>query len=266
MIHQGFSPCKQKDILPFLDIIQQNLKTTCEKVLGHGHKLPMPHSFCLFVANFGGLWAVPTEPPYCLVYPTEFTANTPQAARDHRHPQNTLPALCTREYVCRHTIHHANMASDNYTEYTGSHLLILWGAQYPKDGIPQLVKPQNHHGPLIDPKDGKAYPMHSVGNFSLDDALFPSVPGDSFLYAGVVHDELEQQGFDILTYVDTSLRVMSISVPVSASSKPLTAPSQDITIALAQAPDSIILAHSPKLTAKHAGSSKTDSPQRKSKA
>ena len=28
------------------------------------------HSFSMFVANFGSLMAVPTEPPYCLVYPS----------------------------------------------------------------------------------------------------------------------------------------------------------------------------------------------------
>ena len=122
---QVFHPCKQKDILPFLDVIQQNLMTTHKKELGHGHKLPMPCSFCLFAANIGRLLVVPTKPPYCLIYPTEFTDNTPQAERNHHHPENTLPRLHTRECMCRRTIHHANMALDDYTEYTGVCLLIL---------------------------------------------------------------------------------------------------------------------------------------------
>ena len=106
--------------------------------------------------------------------------------------------------MCHHTFHHANMSLDDHMEYISSRLLIPWGVQYPEDGVLHLVKPQNHHGPLLDSKDGKAYPVYSMANFSLDDALFPGVPGDSFLYDGDVRDELERQGFDILTFVDTS--------------------------------------------------------------
>ena len=81
--------------------------------------------------------------------------------------------------------------------------------------------------------------MHSMRNFSLDDTLFPRVPRNSFLYEGDVHDELEWQGFDIPTYVDTSLKVASISMPISASGKPLAASSWESTTA--QAPDSATL-------------------------
>ena len=95
---------------------------------------------------------------------------------------------------------------------------------------------------------------------------FPVSLGTAFYMTRDTCDELEQQGFDILTYVDTSLRVTSISLPVSAGSKSLTALTQDITTTLVQAPDSIISVCSPKVTTKHAESSKTDSPQRKSKA
>ena len=92
--------------------------------------------------------------------------------------------------------------------------------------------------------------MHSMGNFSLDDALFPGVPRDSFLYTGDVQNKLEWQGFDILTYVDTSLQVTSISVPVLASGKPLAAPSKESITASVPAPDSATSACSPKVTAK----------------
>ena len=135
--------------------------------------------------------AVPTNPPYCLVYPTEFADGTPAVARDHRHPKNTLHALCTKWCMCCHTLQYANLLSDDQMEYIGSQLLIPCRAQYPEDGIPQLVKPHNHRGPLLDSNNGKPYPMHNIGNFSLDDVLFPSVPGDSFLYDGDVHDKLE---------------------------------------------------------------------------
>ena len=67
---------------------------------------------------------------------------------------------------------------------------------------------------------------------------FPVSLGTAFYMTRDTCDELEQQGFDILTYVDTSLRVTSISLPVSAGSKSLTALTQDITTTLVQAPDS----------------------------
>ena len=103
--------------------------------------------------------------------------------------------------------------------------------------------------------------MHSVENFS-----FPRVLGDSFLYEGDVRDELELQCFDIPTYVDTSLKVTSISVPILASGKPLAAPSKESITASAPAPDSATSACSPKVTTKCTESSKTYSPRRKSKA
>ena len=70
IIQKGFHPCEQKDILPFLDVIHGDLQATCKKELRHGHKLPMPRSYSLFTASFGRCMAVPTDPPYCLVYPT----------------------------------------------------------------------------------------------------------------------------------------------------------------------------------------------------
>ena len=84
------------------------------------------------------------------------------------------------------------------------------------------------------------------------------------MYEGDVSDELKCQGFDIPTYVDTSLKVTSISMPISASGKPLAAPSQESPTASAQTPDSATSVCSPKVMAKHAESLKIDSPSRKS--
>ena len=129
----------------------------------------MPHSYSLFMVSFGRWMPIPTELPYCLVYPTEFVDGTPMAARDHHHLELNHHALCTRQYVCHCTLQYANMLPDNQMEYTGSWLLIPHGVQYSKEGIPQLVKPCNHPGPLLDSNNGKLYSMHNVGNLSLDD-------------------------------------------------------------------------------------------------
>ena len=80
--------------------------------------------------------------------------------------------------------------------------------------------------------------MYSMGNFSLDDVLSPSVPGDSFLYDGDIHDELEWQGFDILTFMDNSSWVTSVSVLVSTTSRSQAVLAQDGTATFPQAPDS----------------------------
>ena len=131
----------------------------------------MPHSFCLFVANFGGLMAAPTVLPYCLVYPIKFWKDTPQDEKNHLHPNKVFPGLHTRECVCSRTIHCANTMSDHYTIYVGGHLLVPWGAQYSNEGLPKVTKSCNHHGSLINPKSKEAYPMYDVGNFTLDDTL-----------------------------------------------------------------------------------------------
>ena len=157
--------------------------------------------------------------------------------------------------MCCCTLQSMNMSLDDQMEYTSSQLLIPWGTQYPEDGVPHIVKSCKHRGPLLNSNDGKAFPMYSVGNFSLDNALFPSVPRDSFLYDGDVHDKLIQQGFDIPIFVDNSSLITAVPVPVSASSRSLAVPVQDDTTSFIQAPDSQLLVHLPLITANCARSS-----------
>ena len=53
---QGFLPSEQKDILPFLDYIRTNLKTTQEKEIGCGHKLPMLIPSACFWLTLPACW------------------------------------------------------------------------------------------------------------------------------------------------------------------------------------------------------------------
>ena len=59
-------------ILDFVFNIEVNLKVACN-ALKAGCDLGKRCTFCLFVNNYGGIMSVPTDPPYCLVYPMSYT-------------------------------------------------------------------------------------------------------------------------------------------------------------------------------------------------
>ena len=62
----------QNRILPFMKSTEEGLDKARER---HAHKdAGEVHSYALFVANCGGVMAVSTDPPYCLVYPTMYNA------------------------------------------------------------------------------------------------------------------------------------------------------------------------------------------------
>ena len=57
-------------ILDFVKDIEVNLKVVCNTLKAGGNPSKR-HAFCLFVSNYGGAMSVPTDPPYCLIYPHE---------------------------------------------------------------------------------------------------------------------------------------------------------------------------------------------------
>ena len=124
--------------------------------------------------------SVPTDPPYCLVYPTSYikgvepdhfdTCNSPAGTRLHR---------C----VCCTTLQFSNDDPKEHTKYIGSHLILPHGAQYNDQLYPTILEPQNHHGPLINPTMGEPYPMEVVGDFRATDLIFKGCYGDSPLYS-----------------------------------------------------------------------------------
>ena len=82
-IHIGLVVCctgcqmyKQKAIPLFIRSIEDDLKKARSKWAAS--KDPgMGCSFSMFVGNFGGLMAVPTDPPYCLMYPNIYSNEVP---------------------------------------------------------------------------------------------------------------------------------------------------------------------------------------------
>ena len=120
------------------------------------------HSFSMFVANFGSLMAVPTEPPYSLVYPNIYAASVPPEDRNHFNIQGGPPRLCTCICICHALLQHANLSKAHRWKYHGSHMVITWGAQY-SHLLPEITMPCHHQVLLIDLHMGEPFPMVPVG-------------------------------------------------------------------------------------------------------
>ena len=105
------------------------------------------HAFCLFVSNFGGAMSIPTDLPYCLVYPTSYIRDVDL---DHFDTHNNLAGMRLCHCVCCTTLQFNNDKPKEHTNYTGSHLILPRGAQYNDQLFPTNLEPLNHRGPLID--------------------------------------------------------------------------------------------------------------------
>ena len=140
----------------------------------------------MLVANFGGLMAMPSDPPYCLMYPNIYSDEVVLQNQNHFNTVGGPPRLCTSSCICCTLLQYADLTEAHRWKYNGSHLIVPWGAQY-KTLLPKITMPCNHQGLLLDLHSGKPFPMVLVGDFSLVDKIFPGMPGDSLLFNG---DEL----------------------------------------------------------------------------
>ena len=139
------------------------------------------HSFSMFVATLGGLMAVTTEPPYCLVYPNICAASVPPKNRNHFNIQGGPPRLHTCVCICCALLQHAELSEAHRWKYHSSHMVIPQGVQY-NHLLPEITMLCNHRTPLIDLHMGEPFPMVPVGHFQLVDKIFSGMPGDSLLY------------------------------------------------------------------------------------
>ena len=121
-----------------------------------GHNPGKRHAYCLFVDNLNGVMSTPTNPPYCLVYPTSYVKGIEP---NHFDTQNSPTGMHLNHCVCRATLHFSNEDPKQRTKYGGSCLIVPHGAQYNDRLYPTILEPWNHHGPLIDPLMGEPCPM-----------------------------------------------------------------------------------------------------------
>ena len=108
-IHIGLVVCcagcqlyEQKAIPWFIKSIEDDLKKARLKWAADkdsGEVCP----FSMFVGNFGGLMAVHTDLPYCLVYPNIYNNEIPPEDKNHFNVEGGPPGLCTHACIC-HTL------------------------------------------------------------------------------------------------------------------------------------------------------------------
>ena len=181
MIHRGNKVGDQASIVPYASFIQKQLVEMHVRAQSRKSSLPRPHSFCLFLEDYESMMVPPTEPPYCLVYPIRFFNDTPADLRNQLHTDLFPPGLYCWECVCRQLIQWANLHKKWETIMGGSRFLLPHGAQYNENPFPRLIRPQNHRSLLVDPVTAQPYPLVEVGSFMMQDPLFPSVAGDSYV-------------------------------------------------------------------------------------
>ena len=126
----------QDGILPFINSIEEDLKKARQK--GDVGKDPSElHSYAMLVTNFGGIMAVPTDPPYCIVYPRIYSNDIATKNQNHFNTMGSPPGLCTHACICCALFQHADLTEAHKWKYNGNRLIVPCGAQY--------KTPQDHH-------------------------------------------------------------------------------------------------------------------------
>ena len=180
-------------ILDFIKDIEVSLQVAREALKARGNPGKRP-AFCLFVSNFGSAMSIPTEPPYCLLYPTSYIGDVDP---DHFDTCNNPAWTCLHHCVCCATLQFNNDKPKECTNYARSHLILPHGAQYNNWLFPTILELQNHHSPLIDSTMREPYPMDMVGDFWVVDPIFKGCYGDSLLYSDADLHWLRWQGIHL---------------------------------------------------------------------
>ena len=136
---------------------------------------------------------IPTDPPYCVVYPTCYVRD---ADPDHFDTHNNLAGMHLHCCICCATLQFSNDEPREHNNYSGS-LILPHGAQYNDWLFPSILKPWNHHGLLIDSAMGEPYLMGMVGNFRAMDPIFKGCYRDSLLYSEADLHWLRWQGIHL---------------------------------------------------------------------
>ena len=135
-VHIGLVVCcagcqlyEQKAIPLFIRSIEDDLKKARSKWAA-GKDPGKVCSFSMFIGNFGSLMAVPTDPPYCLVYPNIYSNKVPPEDKNHFNIKGGPPGLCSHTCICHTLLEHADLSEAHRQKYHGSCLAIPPGAQY----------------------------------------------------------------------------------------------------------------------------------------
>ena len=195
---QGCSFYQQDAIHRYMGSIRADLVLTRKKYGAVGCKLPT-RSYALLVGNFGGRIAMPTNPPYYLVYTNTYSSTVPLLERTPFNTMGSLPGLCLGKCMCHSLLQVADLSTERKQQYAGSHLIIPHGTQF-TNRFSTIIQPRNH-SLLLGNAEGLPYPMEVVGDFALKDKIFPGILGDSLLFDGAELVRLWQKNYSVLTHL-----------------------------------------------------------------
>ena len=88
-----YSPSQINDFIQDIEVDLQEVGNT----LKTGHNAGKRHIYCLFVDNLSGVMSVPTDPPYCLMYPTTYVKGIEP---DHFDTRNSPAGMRLHHCVC----------------------------------------------------------------------------------------------------------------------------------------------------------------------
>ena len=143
--------------------------------------------------------AVLTDLPYCLMYPNIYSTTVPHEDRHYFNVKSSPPRLHTHACICHALLQHADLSEAHTWKYHGSCLVIPRGAQY-SCLLPKITMPHNHWVLLLDLHMGEPFPLVLVGDFQLEDNIFPRMPGDSLLYNSDNLAKLHRMRFQVTTH------------------------------------------------------------------
>ena len=152
----------------FIKDIEGDLQAACNALKARGNPSKR-YAYCLFMDNLSGIMSVPTDPPYCLVYPTSYIKGVEP---DHFVTHNIPVEMHLHHCVCRATLQFSNDDPTECTNYIRSHLIPPRGVQYNDWLYPSILELQNHHGLLIDPTMGEPCPLEVMCDFRAADPIF----------------------------------------------------------------------------------------------
>ena len=109
----------QDGILPFINSIEEDLKKARHKQ-DVGKDPGRVCSYAMLVTNFGSIMAVPTDPPYCLVYPAIYSDNVATKNQNHFNTVGSPPGLHTCTCVCRALLQLADLTKAHKWKYMGA--------------------------------------------------------------------------------------------------------------------------------------------------
>ena len=188
----------QSEILPFIMFIEKDLEKARQRH-DEGRDPGRVHSYAMLVTNFSGIMAVPTDPPYCLVYSIVYNDNIATQNQNHFNTAGSPSGVCTHNFMCCALLQHADLTEAHKQKYEGNRFTVPCGAQY-KTLFPEITMLHNHQGLLINHNSQKPYPMFMVRDFCLVDKVFLGTPRDSLLFDSEDLTRLKRKGYQVFTF------------------------------------------------------------------